>query len=942
MMERKRLVLFLMSFVVIFVLVACGGDASSTQTGDSVEEPNEVSVSPTETVGVEESDVPSEVVEEEVGEETVSEVVDVPLFEGEAFEVNFPFDPEANGFQFRNYTTRYPEGNMTIAEARSMFGDVVCTRVKDDGDCVPHPKVLTWVDNMNATMDEVGRCVGFTVASHQLLTAYRSVNDLGAEFAYELPTEIPVLRTIGEAYSSYYASNVWPQEVQGKTPTEIVEALLKLDEPVDIGIFAPQYGRNGHSILGYDVVNQGEGIFHIMVYDSNDPGKENFIVVDTVEDTWYYAEGAMNPDQPRGKYIGDAETKSLSFIPLSAYSQSLACPSDFVELCPNPDAERFSVVTFLGKGGALVKALGGQIGKIGEDLVNTITNARLLGVRGELYSRQQPLMLIPEEGALTVELSGADTNDPITLSIANPSFTVVVDQVVGQVGQVEQVALDPAVRTFNFTAGGSQRPVFQFTFTQGETVYFAVMDGLWLEAGQRLDVVADPATGQLTFASADLVDATSVLAIVRLSPQGETIFANQAFAVLPNGVTLDLPRWDGAGAMPLQSGEPLTNQPLTEVLGAMPARNAAFNVLPNLVPYLNDVQTEEVQTAVPQLGLLSMDLGTFYLQQPKAQPDALAPVLAALEYSPFGLANFAAALRLPQEAADQLINELELPEEDRQTFQDSLQSRYRVFDAVDEWDFLNTDEPAALLPSFVEEQELVESERWRFLTQIDLPNDAMGATVSTVMSATDLCADIPLPENGLSRIHIPNYTNQFIWTAPLDLNGNIVRDLMFTARPGTYIWYALGPGTPIAVMDANQNIIDVFTLSDQATGCFDVTSTVPTVSLSSSISQALPQPDPGPVNPNDCSIDSSFENFIEFVNTTGSPVDVYWVNFDCVEQLRFTIGPGEFVEHQTFPTHPWRVRDAATGQLLVLTTPNGKSPTITHNGDGVIRVFIGY
>ncbi|MCA9916988.1 MAG: hypothetical protein KC445_03505, partial [Anaerolineales bacterium] len=225
--------------------------------------------------------------------------------DGEPFDLTAVFTPNQDGYQFRNYSSRYPEGNLTIEDARAMFGDAVCTRL--DGDtCVPHPNVVTWIESMNETMNEVGHCVGFTVSSDQLHTDIRSVAALGADKTFALEQEELVLRTISQAYASYYASNVWPQEVTDKTPTEIVEALLALGGPADIGIYYPKYGRNGHSILGHSVVEQGDGIYHIVVYDSNRPGEDNIIVVDTNQDTWFYADAAVNPDQPSGDYQGDA------------------------------------------------------------------------------------------------------------------------------------------------------------------------------------------------------------------------------------------------------------------------------------------------------------------------------------------------------------------------------------------------------------------------------------------------------------------------------------------------------------------------------------------------------------------------------------------------------------------------------------------------------------
>jgi len=466
------------------------------------------------------------------------------------FEPALPFDPDPDGFRFRNYSGRYPEGNLTIAEARAMFGDAVCIRLQNDT-CIPHPKVITWLDDMNETMNEVGHCVGFTVASNQLHTDIRSVSELGAEITFDLEQDIPVLRTISQAYASYYASNVWTQEVQGKTPTEIIEALLTLDEPVDIGIFYPEYGRNGHSILGHNVVDQGNGIYHILVYDSNRPGEDNVIVVDTNEDTWFYAEGAVNPDQPTGDYQGDAETKSLTFVPISAYNEPLACPADFAELCPSASsASRFSVLTLFGRGQVLADTADGQIGQSGDTLINTVSGGQFIPVKGELYSRQQPIMLIPSEEAFTLQAQGNQADAPLKISVANPTYSVVVDGLIGQPGQLEQLTFDPAAQQVSFVAGGSQRPLIEFTFNQNGDVYSVQVSGLTFEAGQDLSVTVDATNGDLQLSSEGLAGDEIVLMVTRLNPDGESVFASSEVALLPAATqALDLDSWDGVGPM---------------------------------------------------------------------------------------------------------------------------------------------------------------------------------------------------------------------------------------------------------------------------------------------------------------------------------------------------------------------------------------------------------
>lgn len=67
---------------------------------------------------------------------------------------------------------------------------------------------------------------------------------------------------------------------------------------------------------------------------------------------------------------------------------------------------------------------------------------------------------------------------------------------------------------------------------------------------------------------------------------------------------------------------------------------------------------------------------------------------------------------------------------------------------------------------------------------------------------------------------------------------------------------------------------------------------------------------------------------LRFVNERTSGVSVvFWVNFDCQEQLVWRIEPGATWSTDTFDAHPFRVRDE-TGKLLVDYLPNGLDQTV--------------
>jgi hypothetical protein len=70
-------------------------------------------------------------------------------------------------------------------------------------------------------------------------------------------------------------------------------------------------------------------------------------------------------------------------------------------------------------------------------------------------------------------------------------------------------------------------------------------------------------------------------------------------------------------------------------------------------------------------------------------------------------------------------------------------------------------------------------------------------------------------------------------------------------------------------------------------------------------------------------------------NRLNVPVDLYWINYECEEQLAASghIAAGATYEAWSFDTHPFRVRDAATQQVIKDIAPMSPEPETA-------RVFI--
>ena len=94
-------------------------------------------------------------------------------------------------------------------------------------------------------------------------------------------------------------------------------------------------------------------------------------------------------------------------------------------------------------------------------------------------------------------------------------------------------------------------------------------------------------------------------------------------------------------------------------------------------------------------------------------------------------------------------------------------------------------------------------------------------------------------------------------------------------------------------------------------------------------SHVLVTADGGDAAPSVCSIAGDAATTITFVNhCTFRTVSTYWVDYGCGEVFYSDIAPDASLEQPTFVTHPWRIRDKATNELLKEVPPATSTPTI--------------
>ncbi|RLT37803.1 MAG: hypothetical protein DWI61_07380 [Chloroflexi bacterium] len=565
------------------------------------------------------------------------------------------FRATANGFGFENYGGDFPEGNFTAADAAGFWGDAAICATGSGESCVPKPSAQAWIDAANAAGDG-GHCAGFTVAAFRLFDGALDPAPLGAASTPQLERSVPVMRRLALDFTMQFLSEIYAATVEG-TPLEIVQKLQKEKGPVDIGIYAREGG--GHSVVGYGLEDLGNSQYKILVYDNNWPGRENAIEVDGTKNTWIYSLSATNPKEDSGAWEGDAQTKTLNYVPRTAYLPNgtgyglpFAKADSVLRLARPANAgatgsTSFSLNTKNAAGANIALLLSTPDGKtvgVGSDgvLQNDIPGATIVRPKGSVQRRpaakkfdpgnkvtlepivslQPPVISVPAAGAYSVAITGA-VAAAAELHAVGPGFAFAASGVQAGAGQTagDAITINPAAGSVNYAPAGAAKPILTLTTAgaDGETVF--TLGGVSFEAGQQLAVQVDPTAGTLALSGTGIGKDNLVLVATKVGNDGTiNTFATDGIVLAAAGSqVLDFGAWDGTGAMnmgidadgdgTLESTRELADEPLGVVLNDLGTAAQIADGLAASAAYMDDADTASFLAALAGAGLSADQLG---------------------------------------------------------------------------------------------------------------------------------------------------------------------------------------------------------------------------------------------------------------------------------------------------------------------------------------------
>ena len=497
------------------------------------------------------------------------------------------FRPPANGLPFQNYGAELANGgipvNLTAADVQKLFGDGVCVDARLRR-CDLIPEAQAWLADTNAAMSG-GHCYGFSVLAELLWLGQVKPASFGATATTGLQVDAneALQRQIAYYWALQTLQSVQAQRVTG-TPNQVLAKLEQVLKPHPAQTYTLTFwkrdGSGGHAVTPYEVVNKGNGMFQVYIYDNNWPNQIRSISFNSKADSWTY-DAASNPDQPESVYEGDADTKTLSLSPTSPGLGPQPCPFCSTEPSKGSakvgdNTEEISLTGSTAEHATLVVTddAGQRLGYINGNLVNQIPGARVNQVisAGDWADSIAPDFFVPADVRYTVSLDGTSlsTPDSETLAITGPSYDLSVGPVPMRPGDKDTLVIEPDATQLSYTSSRKESPTLTLGVSDTRADYSFRLAGISDQPGSTLNLGLPPEGGNLDLQYVGAALTSSVnLTMTRSNEQGVQVFNHDAIPLAGGDrAQLEFGNWTNtAQGIPLvithdgqQSTQTLTDQ----------------------------------------------------------------------------------------------------------------------------------------------------------------------------------------------------------------------------------------------------------------------------------------------------------------------------------------------------------------------------------------------
>lgn len=480
----------------------------------------------------------------------------------------FDFLMGRDNFAFENYVNdnqspMFMATNLTPVEVERLFGRAACGG--DDAGCVLTPPARQWMETTNREMGG-GHCEGMAVLSALFATGTISPRTFGADSGIELAIagNEPLQREIAYWWALQGTEpTISAEQRNQRTPNQILSDLaagLDAGQAFTFGLFKRD-GKGGHANTPYAIVPVDAGIVAVMLYENNFPMALKSVEIDTVANTWRY-EATPNPQTAAELYDGDAVTKNLSIVPVSARLQPPLCPF-CGSVAMNGTSVRGSAVSYRelqlsGEGELTVYVADAGTPSIFRTdagvWTNTLAGASIGSSRrgpATWNIEFDPIFRLPLNVPVTVGLDGYDLTAPAqaAVTMTAPGSTFSVEGISLDPGQLDVIEFGAGANRVSYVTTGMETPVVELGVTlDGEDYLFQIIAGAEA-SGVVVTLVNDVPNGKL-HVDVDSADgmASYGVSIFRID-DGEEVFTHLSNTLATSAtVFMNYRSWPGQGS----------------------------------------------------------------------------------------------------------------------------------------------------------------------------------------------------------------------------------------------------------------------------------------------------------------------------------------------------------------------------------------------------------
>ena len=208
---------------------------------------------------------------------------------------------DKDSFSFANFGASATAEQFDGSDLEQMFGGSkdVCKDGKTNP-CVPVAEAAVWARMVNQARQS-GHCEGFAV-----LAAER-FSENAMPRSVELKNEGDVTHGLMRAFATQFLPEVQKETTnwQKKKPSAIVEELSKAFEsksvPYSMGLYTD---TGGHAVLPRSIKFLDGGIARVSIYDSNWPGGDRYVDINTNDETWKFSYSGADPANDPDAWTG--------------------------------------------------------------------------------------------------------------------------------------------------------------------------------------------------------------------------------------------------------------------------------------------------------------------------------------------------------------------------------------------------------------------------------------------------------------------------------------------------------------------------------------------------------------------------------------------------------------------------------------------------------------